>query len=92
MSTNSTADYRLTLSVSALSGSLCGLVLTSLCYNVSVSALCEAGADCYQLVSADDIICRRGSKKSLFSIYSIHIKRFLELQQKYAAVGQNEIL
>merc|ERR1712179_693815 len=65
VSPHSTADYMLTLAVSALSGSLCRLVLTSLCYNVSVSALCEAGAECYQLVSADNIICRRGTIKPI---------------------------
>merc|ERR1711892_1115655 len=60
-------NYTLTMSVSALFGSSCNLVLTSVCHQViiatQVSALCQGdGQDqCQQLLSPHTILCRRGS-------------------------------
>merc|ERR1712123_64359 len=60
-------NYTLTMSVSAIFGSSCNLVLTSLCYNVvistQVSALCKGDGQvqCQQLLSPHTILCRRGS-------------------------------
>merc|ERR1711892_763641 len=62
-------NYTLTMSVSAVFGSSCDLVLTSVCHHVviatQVSALCQGdGQDpdqCQQLLSPHTILCRRGS-------------------------------
>merc|ERR1711892_455973 len=59
-------NYTLTMSVSAIFGSSCNLVLTSVCHQVviatQVSALCQGdGQDqCQQLLSPHTILCRKG--------------------------------
>merc|ERR1712123_77337 len=60
-------NYTLTMSVSAIFGSSCNLVLTSVCHQVviatQVSALCKGDGQvqCQQLLSPHTILCRRGS-------------------------------
>merc|ERR1711892_405038 len=64
-------NYTLTMSVSAVFGSSCDLVLTSVCHHVviatQVSALCQGdGQDqCQQLLSPHTILCRRGSLRPI---------------------------
>merc|ERR1712106_264242 len=60
-------NYTLTMSVSAIFGASCNLVLTSVCHQVvistQVSALCQGDVQdqCQQLLIPHTILCRRGS-------------------------------
>ena len=57
-------NYILTLSVSAIFGSSCDMVLTSTCHNVLMAASCQGeAASCAQMVNPGSILCRRGSKR-----------------------------
>ena len=61
-------NYILTLSVSAIFGSSCDMVLTSSCHNVVIfrplAASCQGeAASCGQIVNPGSILCRRGSKR-----------------------------
>merc|ERR1711892_435373 len=69
--TSDGTNYTLTMSVSAIFGSGCNLVLTSVCHQVviatQVSALCQGdGQDqCRQLLSPHTILGRRGSLRPI---------------------------
>ena len=76
-------NYFLTLAVSAIFGTNCNLLLTSICDNVviarplTVNCQGEVGS-CDQLSNPDMILCRRGSKMSFISfsfmfIYTLQV-------------------